>query len=120
MIGDMFNNNKKKDVRTREDQIMYYGKKYRREKKTGYYVCTTGERKRLHDIMWVKENTCGMTEIPEGYVIHHIDWNKNHNEISNLTCVSIKGHNIIHNPGKNCEYEVGIIPGGISDITIKK
>lgn len=34
MIGDMFNNNKRKDVKTREDQVMFMGKKYRQDKKT--------------------------------------------------------------------------------------
>lgn len=34
MIGDLFNMNKRKDVRTREDQVMYMGKKYRQDKKT--------------------------------------------------------------------------------------
>lgn len=52
MIGDLFNNNKRKDVCTRLDQVMYMGKKYRQDKKTGYYVCTSGNRKRLHVAMW--------------------------------------------------------------------
>ena len=56
MIGDMLNNNKRRDVKTRADQVMFYGKKYRQDKKTGYYVCTTasetGNRKRLHVAMW--------------------------------------------------------------------
>lgn len=34
MIGDMLNNNKRRDVCTREDQVMYMGRKYRRDKKT--------------------------------------------------------------------------------------
>lgn len=34
MIGDMLNNNKKREVKTREDQVMFMGKKYRRDKKT--------------------------------------------------------------------------------------
>lgn len=47
MIGDMLNNNKRRDVKTRLDQVMYMGKKYRQDKKTGYYVCTTGSRRSL-------------------------------------------------------------------------
>lgn len=100
MIGDLLNNNKRREVRTRADQVLYLGKKYRQDKKTGYYVCTSGERKRLHDVLWTYENIDGIKEIPRGCVIHHIDWNKTHNEISNLTCVSVFGHNLIHNPPK--------------------
>lgn len=56
-------------------------------------------------------------EIPKGYVIHHIDWNKTHNEISNLTCISVFGHNLIHNPPKNgSKYEVKIVAGGMSEV----
>lgn len=34
MIGDMLNNNKRRNVKTRLDQQMYLGKKYRQDKKT--------------------------------------------------------------------------------------
>ena len=34
MIGDMLNNNKRRDVKTRVDQVLYLGKKYRQDKKT--------------------------------------------------------------------------------------
>ena len=101
-------------VITREGQKMYMGKKYAQDKKTGYYVCTSGERKRLHDVIWSYENK---QDIPEGYVIHHIDWNKTNNDISNLTCISVFGHNLIHNPPKNgSEYKVKIVPGGVSEV----
>ena len=100
-------------IKTREDQILFNGKKYRQDKKTGYYVCTTGNRKRLHDVIWSYENKM---EIPEGHVIHHIDWNKTHNDISNLTCISVFGHNLIHNPPKNNKYKVKIVAGGLSEV----
>ena len=97
MIGDLLNNNKRRDVKTRADQVMFYGRKYRQDKKTGYYVCTTGSRKRLHVAMWEAE--AGM-EVPVGCVIHHVDWVKTHNEISNLVCVTVSEHERIHNtPG---------------------
>ena len=103
MIGDMLNNNKRRDVKTREDQVMYMGKKYRRDKRTGYYVCTTGKRRqRLHVAMW--EHEAGR-EVPPGCVVHHLDWDKTHNEISNLVCVLVSEHNLIHNAG-------GKVPGG--------
>ena len=34
MIGDCLNTNKRRDVKTRVDQQMYLGKKYRQDKKT--------------------------------------------------------------------------------------
>ena len=95
MIGDLLNNNKRREVCTREDQVMYLGKKYRRDKKTGYYVCTTAPRKRLHVVMYEAETG---VEVPPGYVVHHIDWVKTHNEISNFALVTRKEHNLIHNP----------------------
>jgi hypothetical protein len=113
MIGDMFNNNNRRNVCTREGQLMYMGKKYAQEK-SGYYVCTSGKRRRLHDVMW--EHETGL-KIPEGCVVHHIDCNKTHNEISNLTCITVFGHNLIHNPSKNrSDYNIKIVPGGISEV----
>ena len=34
MIGDMLNNNKRREVKTRADQVLYLGKKYRQDKKS--------------------------------------------------------------------------------------
>lgn len=108
MIGDMFNNNRRRDVCTREGQRMYMGKKYAREEATGYYVCTSGSRKRLHVAMWEHEH--GM-EVPPGCVIHHLDWNKNNNVIENLVCLTIEEHERVHNiiggeKGKALGYEM--------------
>lgn len=108
MIGDLWNNNKKKDVCTREDQRMFMGKKYRREAGTGYYVCTTGDRKRLHVAMW--EHAAGRC-VPPGCVVHHLDWNKNNNVIENLVCLTIEEHERIHNiiggdEGKALGYKI--------------
>lgn len=95
MIGDLFNTNKRREVKTREDQVMYMGKKYRRERETGYYVCTSGSRRRLHDVIWETEH--GMA-IPKGCVVHHKDWDKTNNNIKNLLLVTRADHNRIHNP----------------------
>ena len=108
MIGDMFNNNKRRDVCTREGQRMYMGKKYAKEETTGYYVCTSGSRKRLHVAMW--EQRWGR-EVPPGCVIHHLDWNKNNNVIENLVCLTVEEHERVHNivggeKGKALGYEM--------------
>lgn len=101
MIGDLLNNNKRREVKTRADQVMYLGKKYRQDKKTGYYVCTSGNRKRLHVAMWEAE--AGVA-VPPGCVIHHVDWVKTHNEISNLVCVLVSEHERIHNTSGGREF----------------
>lgn len=97
MLGDFLNVNRKRDVCTREGQVMYRGRKYTVETGTGYLVCTTGGRKRLHVAMWEAE--AGM-EVPSGCVIHHVDWVKSHNVVENLVCVTVSEHERIHNtPG---------------------
>lgn len=106
-IGD-FNKVNTRKVITREGQRMYMGKKYAREEATGYYVCTSGSRKRLHVVMW--EQKYGR-EVPPGCVIHHLDWNKTNNNINNLICLTIEEHERVHNiiggeAGKKLGYEL--------------
>lgn len=100
MIGigdfDAGRRNRRK-VCTREGQRMYMGLKYAQERGTGYYVCTSGNRRRLHDVIW--EHEMGR-EVPQGCVIHHIDWNKTNNDIKNLSCVTVRDHERIHNHKK--------------------
>ena len=103
MIGDLFNNNIKRNVITREGQKLYMGKKYAQDKETGYYVCTSGNRKRLHVAIWEHEH--GM-EVPPGCVIHHKDWVKTNNSVENLTCVTVEGHEEIHNHKEGTHGEV--------------
>lgn len=38
----------------------------------------------------------GLTEIPKGYVVHHIDLDKHNNDISNLALMTISGHAKLH------------------------
>ena len=95
MLGDMLNNNKRKDVRTRIDQVQFNGKKYTMDPRSGYYTCTTGKgRKRLHVAVW---ETHWGRRVPPGCVIHHMDWNKKNNSIENLICLTVQEHNLVHN-----------------------
>ena len=112
MIGDLFNNNKRKDVITRADQVMRFGKKWKQEKNTGYYVCTTtdemGNRKRLHVEVWQRHYG---VRVPPGCIIHHLDWNKRNNNIENLICLTVWEHEQVHNviggeKGKALGYEL--------------
>lgn len=109
------------------DSVYTEGVSTRLKKTPGYLVCTTtderGVRRRLHDVMWEYENIDGIDKIPDGCVVHHIDWNKNNNIITNLTCISVFGHNLIHNPPKGDKnktgYVIEIIPGGMSKVIDK-
>lgn len=58
----------------------------------GYYECTTVDRLMLHNLVWENKNG----KIPFGYQIHHIDFNKINNDISNLQLVTPEEHTKIH------------------------
>lgn len=75
------------------EQIIFDGHKFTKDKKTGYYLKTTKPRTRLHIYVWEYYNKC---KVPKGFDIHHIDKNKDNNDISNLMCISRKRHNEIH------------------------
>lgn len=67
------------------------GYKFRKDKKTGYWLCST-LHKRLHRYIYEKYNGT----IPKGYEVHHIDHNKDNNEIDNLELLTRKQHNELH------------------------
>ena len=66
--------------------------------KNGYYECTTKDRLMLHNYIWEKYNC---KKIPNGFEIHHIDFNKTNNDISNLLLVTPSEHTKIHSIAKN-------------------
>lgn len=70
------------------------GYKFRKDKKTGYYLSNSinGKRYRLHRYIYQKYNG----EIPKGYDIHHIDKNKDNNEIENLQLLERNMHKQKH------------------------
>lgn len=96
-IGNFDRINTRKVV-TREGQLLYMGKKYAQDKKTGYYTCTSGNRKRLHIAIWEHEHKM---EVPKGCIIHHKDFNKTNNNINNLACITAAEHELIHNHKSN-------------------
>lgn len=51
-----------------------------------------GTLKDLHVAVWEKANG----PVPKGYVIHHIDFNKDNNDISNLQCMTNSEHGKLH------------------------
>lgn len=64
----------------------------------GYYRATSRKgHLSLHRYKYEKE----VGVIPEGYDIHHKDWNKQNNAIENLECISKSDHARIYTHGKN-------------------
>lgn len=78
-------------------RVAYFdGYKFRRDAKTGYYLSTkntdVGHRERLHCYVWRFHNG----EIPTGYHVHHVNEDKQNNDIENLACVRGEIHNHYH------------------------
>jgi len=72
--------------------VLYDGYKFHKDK-YGYYVSPRClGRVKLHRYIWEKENG----RIPEGYVIHHIDKDKENNSLDNLMCLTNSQHAKIH------------------------
>lgn len=73
-------------------KYQYYNNiKFTLDEKSGYYQNST-IHKSLHRFVWEENNGV----IPKGYEIHHIDFNKSNNRISNLIMISKKEHLDIH------------------------
>ena len=73
------------------DLALFDGHKFRRDKRTGYYLSAKAHE-RLHRYIWRYYNG----EIPDGYHIHHKDKDKTNNEIDNLECIPAFNHLSIH------------------------
>ena len=75
--------------------VMYDGYRFTRDDATGYYLSSRkidGRQKRLHVYVWEKYNGT----LPEGYAVHHIDEDKNNNDISNLMLLEKSEHSRLH------------------------
>lgn len=78
-----------------ENQVVYDGKVFTKDKKTGYYLSAqpiNGKRVRLHRYIFVKFNG----EIPKGADVHHKDEDKDNNDISNLRLMTSSKHTSLH------------------------
>lgn len=84
---------------------MFNGKLFRRDKRTGYYLASqgdaSGKRKRLHISVWEFHNG----EIPRGNHIHHVDYDKSNNEISNLQMMTNSEHQTLHGKAMTEEHK---------------
>ena len=67
----------------------FLGKIYTKRVRGGHYFC--GSRS-IHRDVW----SCFYGEIPNGFVIHHIDGNKNNNSLANLQLMPNAEHTVLH------------------------
>ena len=60
----------------------------------GYVIRTIPGRGRITEHRWVWEQAYG--PIPDGYVVHHVDGNRQNNDLSNLTLMTPSDHSQLH------------------------
>ena len=88
--------------------IFFNGFKYSR-RSNGYFAKTNKGRSYLHRDVWINFNGA----IPEGFDVHHINGNKEDNNISNLELLSFFAHGIKHaksNVGfKSTQFKKGMV-----------
>lgn len=83
------------------DLAIFNGLKFRRDKRSGYYL-NSQTHKRLHVYIWEFFNG----EIPPGCHVHHKDFSKSNNEIDNLELLSKSDHAKLHGASWDSErYE---------------
>lgn len=63
------------------------------------------------DFMWLYGKLRQAGAARRGCVIHHLDWDKNNNDISNLCCLTVSEHEAVHNKiggeaGKELGYKI--------------
>jgi hypothetical protein len=96
-VFEMFKN---RGLNLREKKFLpfveFNGAKYTL-RNTGYYGKTDGKRTLLHRDMWEFHKG----PIPDGFDVHHVDENKEHNEISNFECLLKADHTRLHPHGQN-------------------
>lgn len=93
------------------------GYKFRKDLKTGYYLSTKntgiGRRERLHCYVWRYYNG----EIPKGYHVHHVNEDKENNEIDNLRCIRRETHVKYHATKNAVENYDGICKNLLENAT---
>jgi len=73
------------------------GKGYLLVLRPGWFTSRPGSKHVfLHHVVFCESS--GLTGIPVGFTVHHIDGNPKNNEIDNLALVTMRGHARIHYP----------------------
>ena len=85
-----------KDNWHKHAKVVFKGRNYYRDPRTGYYYHTvyeTGAKQLLHRDIWEAKNK---QQVPKGFVVHHRDHDKENNAASNLTCMERGEHQRHH------------------------
>lgn len=87
----------------------HHNYKGRVEDGRGYYMVLkpdwyTGRKgsKHVFEHSVIMCEALGLTEIPEGFVVHHIDGDTKNNDIDNLSLMTISGHGKLHSTQRKC------------------
>jgi len=78
--------------------LIFNNIKFRQYFKTQYYNESYKVNMFLHQYIYCYFNN--LDKIPKGYVIHHKDFNKINNDISNLELMTVFEHKSLHGIGK--------------------
>ena len=71
----------------------YNGVKFYLSSTSGYWERARGTPRKMHVYVW----ECNKGKIPLGYCLHHIDYNKDNNNIENLQLLTFDEHALLHN-----------------------
>lgn len=80
--------------------VMFNGEKFRKDKRNGYYWTVNVPRKSLH--LSVFEFHGGKRL--NGYELHHVDFNKENNDVLNIISIPIAEHKKIHTEQRKEKY----------------
>lgn len=80
------------------------GQGYLMVKKPDWYTGRKGSDYVFYHTVVMCESI-GLTELPAGFIVHHIDLNPHNNLISNLALMSIGAHNKLHSQLKRCKAQ---------------
>ena len=101
-----YRNTRKSRIRRHSDSaVTVDGQGYLMVKKPEWYTGRKGsDYVFLHSVVMCE--ALGLTEIPAGYVVHHIDRNPHNNDISNLCLLTISAHSKLHSiESKMCKVQ---------------
>ena len=77
---------------------IFNGVKFTRDDETGYYLNST-IRKRMHVYVWEFYNG----KVPKGFEVHHKDFDRSNNDISNLQLMTATEHKRYHGENQSAE-----------------
>lgn len=83
-------------IRRMTETVAYHGTKFRRYEGRKYFTPGHADRlagvEDLHREVWKRE----VGPIPDGWHVHHVDFDPSNNDVSNLQCLAPPEHEAIH------------------------